>query len=99
MGCHALLQVEIQTQPIYISWNSILWLLSGILKNKKKIQELVFSFLCSCNVIILPGLSGTTDSTVVSQTEGGKGHFKFRWENYEISGSVEIYLSSLNLWL
>jgi len=60
VGCHTLLQVEIQTQPIYISWNSILWLLSGILQNKKKIQELVFSFLCSCNVIILPGLSGTT---------------------------------------
>ena len=60
VGCHTLLQVEVQTQPIYMSWNSILWLLSGILQNKNKVQELVFSFLCSCNVIILPGLSGTT---------------------------------------
>ena len=29
----------------------------------------------------------------------GKGPSKFRWENYEISGSVEIYLSTLNRWL
>ena len=89
------------TNIAHIAWNSSLGLLSGILKNKKKRQELAslspLSLQYNYSAWVLRNY---LISSVPPQTEGiKKGHFKLKWENYEISGSIEINLSNLNLWV